>query len=191
MKKKTWYKSDGFDSVLFIPMTPGGELKRMYEKEIKKSGLRIKVIERSGTTLKSQLQTSNPFKDKRCGRLDCFICTTTGIGNCNTESVTYKITCKGINCTKKNVYKGETASCGYTRGCKHISDLNARNVNNSPLWRHCIEEHNGEMQSFEMAITGTFKNDAMLRQITEAVQINGGDKLLLFSVRRWRERPVS
>ena len=81
------------------------------------------------------------------------------------------------------MYKGETASCGYTRGCKHMTDLNARNVSNSPLWRHCLEEHNGEMQSFEMAITGTFKNDAMLRQISEAVQINNTDVNLLMNDR--------
>ena len=64
-----------------------------------------------------------------------------------------------------------------------MSDLNSRNVNNSPLWRHCLEEHNGEMQSFEMAITGTFKNDAMLRQISEAVQINNTDVNLLMNDR--------
>ena len=47
----------------------------------------------------------------------------------------------------------------------------SENGNNSPLWRHCVEEHNGELQEFQMSVTGTFKNDAMLRQITEAVQI--------------------
>ena len=31
------------------------------------------------------------------------------------------------------------------------------------------------MQTFLMSITGTFKNDTMLRQVTEAVQINGMD----------------
>ena len=46
---------------------------------------------------------------------------------------------------------------------------------NSPLWRHCVEQHGGEMQTFLMSVTGAYKNDAMLRQVTEAVQINNMD----------------
>ena len=52
-----------------------------------------------------------------------------------------------------------------------MSDLSSRNASNSSLWRHCLGEHNGELQSFQMSVTGTYKNDAMLRQISEAVQI--------------------
>ena len=47
-KKKTdWYKQGGFDSVLFVPATPNGKLKHMYEEEIRRSGLRIKIVERT------------------------------------------------------------------------------------------------------------------------------------------------
>ena len=169
-KRREWYKQGGFDTVLFIPTTPGGKLKHMYEKEIRQSGIRMKVVERTGRTLKSQLQTSNPFHQGGCERENCFICTTTGKGNCATESITYKIQCGGGDCTR-NQYKGETAGNGFTRGSKHLSDLAAGNESNSPLWRHCLEEHNGELQTFQMSVTGTFKNDAMLRQISEAVQI--------------------
>ena len=102
--------------------------------------------------------------------MDCFICTTTRKGNCEREGVTYRIGCLGENC-RKGKYKGESASNGYTRGLKHMTDLMGRNVDNSPLWRHCLEEHNGELQRFEMSVTGSFRNDAMLRQISEAVQI--------------------
>ena len=68
-------------------------------------------------------------------------------------------------------YRGETAANGYTRGKKHLADLRGMNITNSPLWRHCLEEHDGEVQAFQMSVTGSYKNDAMLRQITEAVQI--------------------
>ena len=169
-KKNEWYRRGGFDSVVFVPSTPDGKLKRMYQTEIRKSGLRIKVVERTGRTLKSKLQSSNPFKEGGCMRPNCFICTTSNKGNCNTESVTYKIKCEGENCLK-NRYRGETAANGYTRGKKHMSDLVGRNVSNSPLWKHCLEEHDGELQTFQMSITGSYRNDAMLRQITEAVQI--------------------
>ena len=169
-KKKTWYKQGGFDTVLFVPTTPDGELRKMYEREIRRSGIRMKVVEKTGRTLKSQLQTSNPFRETNCGRRDCFVCTTFGQGNCNTESITYRIDCSS-EC-EKGVYKGETAYNAYTRGKEHMSRLAARDLNNSPLWRHCLEQHGGETQTFLMSVTGTYRNDTMLRQITEAVQIN-------------------
>ena len=141
-------------------------------------------------TLKSQLQNSNPFKPERCNREMCFVCTTSGVGNCNTENVTYEITCKQDGCTKNNVYKGETADNAYTRGHKHLTDLNGRNKN-SPLWRHCREVHNGQIQTFSMKITGTYRNDSMLRQITEAVQIDNTDKNALMNTRaEWNRTRV-
>ena len=182
-KKKDWYRQGGFDSVLFVPTTPTGKLKRMYETEIRKSGMRIKVVERTGRTLKSQLQTSNPFKPDLCGRLDCFPCTTTGKGNCEAESVSYKIECEGEDCTRGGKYEGETAGNGYTRGGQHLYNLSKRYLDNSPLWRHCLEEHGGEVQRFQMSITGVYKNDAMLRQITEAVKINNTDPNMLMNDR--------
>ena len=56
-----------------------------------------------------------------------------------------------------------------------MTRLAAWDMSNSPLWRHCVEQHGGEEQTFLMCVTGTFRNDAMLRQITEAVQINNMD----------------
>ena len=173
-KKKTWYKQGGFDTVLFIPTTPDGQLKKMYENVIRRSGIRMKVVERTGRTLKSQLQTSNPFREENCDREDCFVCTTFGRGNCNTESITYRIDCSGGDC-EKDIYKGETACNAYTRGKEHMGRLAARDLSNSPLWRHCLEQHEGETQTFLMSVTGAYRNDTMLRQITEAVQINSMD----------------
>ena len=169
-KEKNWYKQGGFDSVLFVQSTPNSQLKKAYDHAIRNSGLRIRVVERTGRTLKSELQRSNPFKTGNCGRADCFVCTTTRKGNCQTESITYSIGCRGENCTR-NVYKGETASNAYTRGREHLKNLAARNIDQSPLWRHCVDEHAGEIQGFDMRVTGSYRNDSMIRQITEAVQI--------------------
>ena len=181
-RKKSWYKDGGFDSVLFVPSTPENQLKRAYQKEIAKSGLRIKVIEKTGTTLKSKLQVSNPFKPRHCDREGCFVCSSGGTGNCNAESITYEVECLG-DCTVKDLYKGESAHNAFTRGKKHMSDLNGRNVSNSPLWRHCRDSHSSTMQNFKMRVTGTFRNDAMLRQISEAVQIENTDPQRLMNTR--------
>ena len=190
-KKKTWYRIGGFDSVLFVPTTPGGKLKRAYEEDIRRSGIRVKVVEKTGRTLKSQLQTSNPFKEPTCGREDCLLCTTLGQGNCNTEGVTYKLDCASEEQCEEGLYKGETGGNTYTRGQEHTARLAARDMNNSPLWRHCVEQHGGEEQTFLMSITGTFRNDAMLRQITEAVQINNmGVEERMNDRAEWNMTPV-
>ena len=181
-KKRTWYKDGGFDSVLFVPSTRNGRLKKMYQREIASSGFRIKVVERTGVTLKQKLQVSNPFKPQRCDREDCFVCRTEGTGNCSSESITYAIRCLG-DCQERNVYKGESSRNGYTRGLKHQNDLNSRNAKNSALWKHCRNVHRSTMQEFQMKVTGTFKNDAMLRQITEAVQIESTNPNNLMNTR--------
>ena len=90
--------------------------------------------------------------------------------------------CKG-ECEERNDYKGESGSNAYTRGEKHKTDLNARNATNSPLWRHCRDVHNGDLQEFQMNVTGTFKDDAMLRQIMEAVQIENVEPAKLMNTR--------
>ena len=58
-----------------------------------------------------------------------------------------------------------------------------RNRKNSPLWRHCLEVHNGKVQQFSMSVTETHRNDCMMRQITEAVQINNLDPNRLMNTR--------
>ena len=162
----------------------------MYHHAIRNSGLRIKLVERTGRTLKSELQRSNPFRKDNCERNDCFVCTTTGKGNCEAESVTYALKCKGESCLRK-MYKGETASNGYTRGVEHLGKLAARNIDQSPLRRHCVDEHRGEVQAFEMSITGVYRNDAMIRQITEAVQIENTDVNILMNDRaEWNMTPL-
>ena len=40
------------------------------------------------------------------------------------------------------------------------------------MWRHCRERHENVLQEFKMRVTGQYRNDAMLRQIAEAVRIN-------------------
>ena len=51
-----------------------------------------------------------------------------------------------------------------------MSDMISRKED-SDMWRHCRDKHNGEIKQFKMDISDTFKNDPMLRQVTEAVRI--------------------
>ena len=69
-----------------------------------------------------------------------------GKRNCQTEGVTYTIKWLGEICTRRKVYKGETASNADTRGGEQLRRLGPQDLNSSPLWRHCVEEHGVETQ---------------------------------------------
>ena len=86
-------------------------------------------------------------------------------------------------CIRDSIYRCESSGNAYTRGDEHLTNLNNRDLRQSPLWRHCLEVHNGEVQEFEMNVTRSFKNDAMLRQITEAVQIDNTEQGRLMNTR--------
>ncbi|PFX34698.1 hypothetical protein AWC38_SpisGene381 [Stylophora pistillata] len=51
-KRESWYRKGGFDTVIFVPATPASELKNRYMEEVKGAGLKVKVVEQSGVTLK-------------------------------------------------------------------------------------------------------------------------------------------
>ena len=44
-KREIWYKKGGFDTVIFVPATPGSQLKHRYMKEIKETGFKVRVVE--------------------------------------------------------------------------------------------------------------------------------------------------
>ena len=46
------------------------------------------------------------------------------------------------------------------------------------LWRHAQEEHASQVPTFKMNVTGVHGNDAMLRQITEAVKIKNAENII-------------
>ena len=61
----------------------------------------------------------------------------------------------------------------YTRGREHFHALHVEQQEESPImWKHCCDRHErNEVLSFVMNVTGIFRDDAMLRQITESVMI--------------------
>ena len=101
-----------------MPYTESSKLKKMYQNEIKKSNCKIKVVEKSGRTLKSILKKTNPFKEDRCKRQDCFICSSDGSGQCDRANITYTIECEST-CKNKGIYCGETGEMG-KQGEKNI-----------------------------------------------------------------------
>ena len=78
-KKTNWYKGkDGktFDSVLMVPVTPEGELKRVIEEKAKNANLKIKIVEKAGQKLNTYLRKYDKTQsDEICKEKDCLICT--------------------------------------------------------------------------------------------------------------------
>ena len=168
-KKKTWYKTGGNESVLFVPYTPAEKLKKAYEEEIRKSKFKIKVVEQAGTKMKDILHKKNPFSRDECGREDCMVCTTGGKGNCSKENASYTISCTE-DCQEKDQYQGETGFNTYSRGVEHIEKYNNNNPK-SMLLEHCNLAHDGRRVNFKMDVTGTYHRDSTKRQISEGLMI--------------------
>ncbi len=164
-KKVQWFKTGGYDSVMFIPSTPYSTLKKSFDKEIQRSGYKFRVVEQAGISLKSILQRSDPSRDSTCNRRDCFVCTSGGRGRCDEPNVTYDIECGECNA----VYVGQTSKNAYSRGKEHARQMIS---GTSPMSNHCRKEHAGDEPFFKMNVTGSFGNDAMLRQISESVLIH-------------------
>ena len=128
---------------MFVPATPNSELKRKYEAVIKNSKFNFKIIEKSGRSIKSMTQKSNPFKNKTCRDSDrCMVCSGEGKdrGRCRTENVEYRIRCSVCG----NEYLGETGRNAYSRGRDHQNALNKKHKS-SVLWRHTNEKHRDDV----------------------------------------------
>ena len=156
---------------MFVPCTPEGKLKKAYQDEIIKSGLKIKIVEQGGTMMKGLLHKKEPFKPENCGREDCFVCTTGGKGDCTKDNVNYTINCMS-GCNSRDIYHGESSYNTYTRGAEHLQKFATKDTK-SMMVQHCNLVHNGQEVNFQMNVTGTFHNDSTKRQITEGLQIEG------------------
>ena len=168
-KKSNWFRKGGFRSVVFVPATPGSTLRKKYEEIIQKSKIPIKVVERSGTTVKQKVQRSNPFASKHCADKDnCMVCRTGGSG-CRKEGINYRITCDQCG----HYYLGESGRNAYTRGLEHDQEYKKKS-GQSVLWRHACLHHCDDVTppTFTMRVTAVNQRDPTMRQVIEGVQIS-------------------
>ena len=177
--KNDWYGN--YDAVMFIPATPKSELKRIYDEEIKKRKIKIRVIEKSGTKIKDVLQKKEIGEGRQCGE-DCFVCTTSHKGDCMASGITYRIECDFLHQEGIYEYNGKTMRNGYSRGAEHLTKLNKK-AEDSALWKHCVKDHDSQMQDFSMSVRDRCKDDPTLLQITEATRINNVDQTLSMNSR--------
>ena len=93
---------------MFVQATPKSELKQLYDVEIRKRNMKIKVVERSGMRLKDYLQKKDISGVKQCDD-ECFVCKTSQKGDCMSSSITYRIQCGFEHPEGTYEYNGKSA----------------------------------------------------------------------------------
>ena len=168
--------------MVFIPYTPGGELRKKLQEEddnlTSMLGMkRVRFVERGGIGIAALLCRSNPWREQGCGRRGCQVCRGGKGGECRVESVVYQIQC--MVCKereKRRVYIGETGRSGYERGTDHWNDWR-RKLKGSFLHKHDVLDHEGTLRPDDMVMTIVSKpRKALSRQIEEAVRIAGEEE---------------
>ena len=167
VKKRNWYNREKYDGVLFVDVTENGELLREVKKIVKRNDMKVKVVEKMKSTLKSRLQRSNPFKTTGCRRLDCCICNQKLNVDCRTRGCVYEITCK--DCLK--VYIGQTGRSMYERMKEHLKAYEVRS-DKSVLWEHSKKFHGNQEFEFDTKVKSKCFGEPTTRLITEAVMID-------------------
>ena len=98
---------------------------------------------------------------------------------CRITGATYELVCRAC----KSKYVGETSRSAYARGREPCHTLERREES-SVMWKHCCDRHERNEVSFVMNVTRVFRDDAMLRQITESVLINKVEEGKLINFKR-------
>ena len=167
-------------------MTPGGELAaklRQVENELFQLGLgRVKIVERSGTTIKQLLTKSNPWAGGPCQRPSCIVCKEgKDHGDCRRRNVVYETRCQTCQVEGvEKVYIGETARTAFERGLEHAQAYNDLHEE-SHMAKHAVTEHAGmPAPIFSMKVLKGHTSP-MTRQIHEAVLIHRNESVCINS----------
>ena len=188
VKARSWYSPH--DTVLFVQATPGEVLRRRIEDVVRKSGFKVKVVERGGRQVKSLLQKSDVHPQDQCWDNGCHVCLTGGGGKCNVEGVVYKIWC--VDCERVGesaVMYGETGRTARIRIGEHIEQLRKRS-SSSNLWEHCLQVHGGRIAEFASQVLKSCPGDPLTRQLSEAKRIDEYVGVSLNDKNEW-QRPAS
>ena len=185
-KRNNWFKKgNNAEAVMFVETTPNGELAKRCRDAFASQGLRVKVVERTTSTIKQKLVKSNPFKEKGCQKPSCSLCSTGSKVNCKSREVVYRISCadendQGVPC-EGITYVGETSRSLAERYDEHAKMMTSgceETKKRSFLYDHVQSVHGGNVPALEVSIVGSCKGDPSLRQALEAVTIRKHDPVL-------------
>ena len=94
----------------------------MLQEKVDQAGVRIKVVEKSGTKMVRLLQKNDPFQKRACRDAEnCLVCN----GGDEEEGGTAESQeSEDRDQICGEPYNGETDRNGYSRGGEHVEDLN-------------------------------------------------------------------
>ena len=167
-KKNQWAKKGGHIAPIFVPPTPNSQLLKEMRKVAEEEGIegmRFNIIESGGTTLKNELQKSNPTATKGCDKEDCLCCAEEKGkgGQCHRVNVNYEVICELCPKEKQVKYIGETSKNLYTR-------MEGHQGRDGFMRKHMEEMHPGQEMKYVPRVTHVNK-DCLTRQIREGVLI--------------------
>ena len=197
-KRHTWSITVGYTAPIIIPATPKSELLQMLRDVAEQEavpGLRFKILEKGGVTMKNMVQKSNPTATPGCNDRDCVGCTAgRGKGGmCRKGNVCYEMECglceeSAILTDKqadRTTYIGETSRNLFTRGKEHKQKYATENQD-SFILQHQNEEHDCLPADFTAKVTGTYR-DCLSRQVAEGVAIRRCRNKTLNSKSEWHQ----
>ena len=152
---------------MFVESTPRGELRQKVQQLVRKYKMKIKVVERVGTTIKHMIQRSDPFKKRGCGRVDCEVCIRGSGIDCRTSGCVYQLKCRSDD----RKYRGTTSRTVYHRTKEEFADWKEKDEE-SPLWKHAQLHHGGGDFEIDIDILSRCFGKPSRRRITEAVPID-------------------
>ena len=167
-------------TVLFVENSKGGglasRLKELNKKLAPTLGFGVKVIERTGSSLKSRFPLSNLWDGSKCGREECTMCNQGAevLPNFTKPSVLYENICSVCNegaAAKKelervkdgSIYVGESSRSIFERSQEHWSDWRTGS-DKSHIKRHQGAANPGEEPQFTIRTVRFFKS-TLCRQI--------------------------
>ena len=189
-KKYDWSTKGGCIAPIIVPATPNGELAKVLREVAEKEsevGLKFRVMEGGGRTVKSVVQKSNPTASPGCGYQDCMACQDgpgEG-GNCLRSNVQYEVRCGTCPADTPSVYIGETSRNFYTRGKEHKRKSKKKDEK-SFMANHQAEKHQGERGNFQAKVVKSFQ-DCLTRQISEGVYIRRSEVQVLNTKSEWHQ----
>ena len=195
LRAANWHKGDKTQiSAPLIVDPTSGELTQKLKETCRKfqiaSNIKVTVRERAGISVKTDAK-SEPLRSKSCGRVDCLCCSKGKPGKCEQNSAGYRIKCEScLGAGKFAYYEGETGRNSYSRGLEHQRDLKDEKED-SPLWKHCVLEHDGQKQTFIMKALRSFKS-CLQRQVNEVVRISSSktEIIVLNSKNEFHQAPI-
>ena len=161
-KRHKWYTKGGYETVFFVEATPASALAKRCDTILKRAGLKIRVVEKAGMSMKRLLTKSDPFPHEKCANSNCAVCNRSDRINCKKRGVVYQINCQGNHDTPSGIYIGETARNISERMNKHL-DKYKKKSQNSVFYQHMLEKHDGILHNLDLKLLASAPDDAMLR----------------------------